>query len=180
VTAVASALKRTPADKLTCKAVVCRGLRQPSGGGLADLEVAVSSPPATALRLLIGARSATAVRNAVALLEPSGSLEVALGWLWGGFRVALGWLWGRNPLAINTLWGGSAVALGGFARIVEVRGSRFRVRRWMFAVRCWMLDVICVNLCLSVVPLGLYCFSQSSRNSPHASTSSKTSFFLTC
>ena len=70
MTAVASALKRTTADKLTCKAVVCRGLKQSSGGGLADFEVAVFSPPAAVLHLLVVATPTTAVRGSVALLEP--------------------------------------------------------------------------------------------------------------
>lgn len=33
-----------------------------------------------------------------------------------------------------------------------------------------MLDVICVNLCLSVVAVEFYCFSQSSRNTPPRAT----------
>jgi hypothetical protein len=87
------------------------------------------------------------------------------------------WMFSRSPV-VSSLWSlvpcafcfCQIVALGGFARIFEVRGSRFRVPRWMLDVGCWMLDVISVNLCLSVVALGLYRFSQSSRNSPRATT----------
>src|SRR5208337_3504663 len=99
VTAVASDLKRTTAAKLTCKAVICQGLRQPSGGGLADLEVAVFSFPAAVLHLLVVTTPTTAsgapwLRAALLpvssfIIHPSTFPPV---WLWGRIGVALGWL----------------------------------------------------------------------------------------
>jgi len=69
-----------------------QGLGQSSGRGPAALQGADFVPPATVMRLLIVATPTPAVRSSQALVEPWGSLEVALRWLYPGFKVALGCL----------------------------------------------------------------------------------------
>ena len=71
--------------------------------------------------------------------EPIPGFGGALWELCGSLEVALGWLWGRNRLPINKLWGGFEVALGWPCRLfiihpssfilrLKVRSSRFKVR----------------------------------------------------
>ena len=70
-------------DKLTCKAVIRLGLRWSSDAGLADLQAAGFSPPATVLRLLVVADH----RN-----QELRGFGGALRWLYCGFEVPIPWL----------------------------------------------------------------------------------------
>jgi hypothetical protein len=98
-----------------------------------------------------------------------GGFRVALGWLWGRNPLAINTLWGGFDVALGGFPQPIAsisafcflllpdwpfcllhsafclrfgVALDGFARIFEVRGSGFDVGCWMLDVRCWMLRSI--------------------------------------